>query len=55
MDRLYYQRGQAECSIKDDDYLDKAKEVFDKPGEYARILNIKSKPAKPSKKTKKTK
>ena len=55
MDRLYYQRGQAECSIKDDDYLDKAKEVFNKPGEYARILNIKSKPAKPSKKAKKSK
>jgi len=55
MDRLYYQRGQAECSIKDDDYLDKAKEVFDKPGEYARILNIKSKPAKHSKKAKKSK
>jgi len=52
MDRLYYQRGQVEHSIKDDEYLDKAKEMFDKPGEYARILNIKSKPAKPKKKKK---
>ena len=55
MDRLYYQRGQAECSIKDDDYLDKAKEVFGKPGEYARILNLKAKPAKQSNKKKKSK
>ena len=39
MDRLYYQRGQVENAIKDDDYLDKAKEMFDKPGEYNRILN----------------
>ena len=46
MDRLYYQRGQVQNSIKDDEFLDKAKEMFDKPGEYARILNIKSKPTK---------
>ena len=46
MDRLYYQRGQVENSIKDDEYLDKAKEMFDKPGEYARLLNLKAKPAK---------
>ena len=46
MDRLYYQRGQVEHSIKDDDTLDKAKEMFDKPGEYARILNISTKKAK---------
>ena len=42
MDRLYYQRGQVECSIKDDEYLDKAKEMFDKPGEFRRILNLPS-------------
>ena len=47
MDRLYYQRGRVEFSIKDDDTLDKAKEMFDKPGEYARILKL------PAKKTKK--
>ena len=46
MDRLYYQRGQVENSIKDDEYLDAAKQMFDKPGEYARILNLKAKPAK---------
>ena len=49
MDRLYYQRGQVENSIKDDDCLDKAKEMFDKPGEYARILNLKAKAAKKKK------
>ncbi|MBQ1486331.1 MAG: peptidase S41, partial [Muribaculaceae bacterium] len=43
MDRVYYQRGQVENSIKDDEYLDQAKEMFDKPGEYARILNLKGK------------
>ena len=42
MDRLYYQRGQVECSIKDDEYLDKAKEMFDKAGEFRRILNLPS-------------
>ena len=46
LDRLYYQRGQVENSIKDDEFLDAAKEMFDKPGEYARILNIKSKKGK---------
>ncbi len=50
MDRLYYQRGQVENSIKDDEYLDAARDMFNKPGEYARILNIKSKPAKKKKK-----
>jgi carboxyl-terminal processing protease len=49
MDRLYYQRGQVQNSIKDDEFIDKAKEMFDKPGEYARILNIKSKPTKKKK------
>ena len=52
MDRLYYQRGQVEHSIKQDDCLDKAKEMFDKPGEYARILNINPKKAKNTNKKK---
>ena len=52
MDRLYYQRGQVENSIKDDEYLDKAKEMFDKPGEYARILNLPAKKTSPKKKKK---
>ena len=52
MDRLYYQRGQVECSIKDDDTLDKAKEMFDKPGEYRRLLNLPSKKAKSGKRSK---
>ena len=51
MDRLYYQRGQVQNSIKDDEYLDAAKEMFDKPGEYARILNITPKKSKAAKKT----
>ncbi len=55
MDRIYFQRGQVENSIKDDEYLDKAKEMFDKPGEYARLLNIKSKPANKAKAAKKKK
>ena len=42
MDRLYYQHGQVQHSIKEDDYLDKAKEMFDKSGEYNRILNLKT-------------
>ena len=52
MDRLYYQRGQTENSIKHDDALDKALDMFNTPGEYNRILNI---PAKGSKKTTKKK
>ena len=52
MDRCYYQRGQVENALKDDDTLDKAKEMFDKPGEYARILNL---PTKKGKKTTKKK
>ena len=55
MDRLYYQRGQVENSIKDDEYLDAARDMFNKPGEYARILNIKSKPAKKATSSKKKK
>ena len=43
MDRLYYQRGQVENSIKDDECLDKAQEMFNKPGEYNRLLNITAK------------
>ena len=52
MDRVYYQRGQVQNSIKDDEYLDAAKAMFDKPGEYARLLKIpgKSTAAKKSKK-----
>ena len=46
MDRVYYQHGQVENAIKDDDYLDKAKEMFDKPGEYNRILNLTAKKSK---------
>jgi carboxyl-terminal processing protease len=53
MDRLYYQRGQVENSIKDDEFLDKAKEMFDKPGEYARLLNITPKKSKKTTKKKK--
>ena len=45
MDRLYYQRGQVECSIRNDETLDKAKAMFDNPGEYQRLLNL---PAKKS-------
>ena len=40
MDRLYYQRGQVQNAIKNDECLDKAQEMFNKPGEYNRILNI---------------
>ena len=46
MDRLYYQHGQVQHSIKDDEYLDAAKKMFDNPGEYARILNIPAKKEK---------
>ena len=52
MDRLYYQRGQVQNSIKDDEHLDAAKEMFDKPGEYQRILNIPAKKGKSNKKKK---
>ena len=52
MDRLYYQRGQVEWSIKDDRSLDKAKEMFDKPGEFRRILNLGAKKSKSGKKSK---
>ena len=50
MDRLYYQRGQVQHSIKDDEFLDKAQEMFNTPGEYARILHLKSKPSQKKKK-----
>ena len=43
MDRLYFQRGQVQHSIKDDEYLDKAQKMFNTAGEYARILNLSSK------------
>ena len=51
MDRLYYQRGQVQCSIRDDEFLDKAKEMFDKPGEYRRILNLSDKKRKSGKRS----
>ena len=46
MDRLYYQRGQVQNAIKIDESLDKAQEMFNKPGEYNRILNITGKKSK---------
>lgn len=46
MDRVYYQRGQVQNSIKDDECLDAARDMFAKPGEYTRILNLTAKPAK---------
>jgi len=46
MDRLYYQRGQVQNAIKNDECLDKAQEMFNKPGEYNRILNITGKKTK---------
>ena len=46
MDRLYYQRGQVQNAIKNDECLDKAQEMFNKPGEYNRILNITGKKSK---------
>jgi hypothetical protein len=52
MDRLYYQRGQVQNAIKDDDYLDAAKKMFDTAGEYQRILNISTKKGKFNKKKK---
>ncbi len=52
MDRLYYQRGQVQNAIKDDEYLDKAKEMFDKAGEFRRILNLGTKKNKSNKKSK---
>ena len=53
MDRLYYQRGQVQNSIKDDEYLDAAKKMFDTPNEFARLLNLKAKPTKKTTKGKK--
>ena len=39
--RYYYQRGPIEYGLKSDDALDKAAAMLAKPGEYARILNVK--------------
>lgn len=39
--RYYYQRGPIEYGLKADEALDKAAAMFAKPGEYARILNVK--------------
>ena len=52
MDRLYYQRGQVQNAIKNDECLDKAQEMFNKPGEYNRILNITGKKTSSKKKKK---
>ena len=55
MERLYYQRGQVQNAIKDDEYIDAAKKMFDNPSEYARILHLKTKPAKKTSSSKKKK
>ncbi len=39
--RYYYQRGPIEYGLKSDEALDKAAAMLAKPGEYARILNVK--------------
>ena len=39
--RYYYQRGPIEYGLKTDEALDKAAAMLAKPGEYARILNVK--------------
>ena len=52
VDRYYYTRGQVENSIKSDEYIDAAHEMFDKPGEYSRILNLKAKKNKISARSK---
>lgn len=39
--RYYYQRGPIEYGLKADEALDKAAAMLAKPGEYARILNVK--------------
>ena len=39
--RYYYQLGPIEYGLKSDDALDKAAAMLAKPGEYARILNVK--------------
>lgn len=40
MNRYYYQAGEVEYDTRNDDTLDRAHEVFTKPGEYRRILNL---------------
>ena len=51
MKRYYYDRGVIENSLNADDTLDKAHEMFAKPGEYERILNLKGKAPKTQKKS----
>ncbi len=51
MKRYYYERGVIENSLNADETLDKAKEVFTKPGEFERILNLKGKAPKTQKKS----
>ena len=50
MKRYYYERGVIENSLNADETLDKAHEMFAKPGEYERILNLKGKAAATAKK-----
>ena len=38
--RYYYDAGEAENSLNDDECMDKAKAMFDKAGEYEKILNL---------------
>ncbi len=40
MKRYYYQRGQIENTLNNDEALDKAEAMFTKPGEYKRMLNL---------------
>ncbi len=39
--RYYYQAGEAELDTRNDETLDRAHEMFAKPGEYRRILHLK--------------
>ncbi len=40
MKRYYYQRGQIENTLNNDEAIDKAEAMFMKPGEYKRMLNL---------------
>ncbi len=40
MKRYYYQRGQIENTLNNDEAIDKAEAMFTKPGEYKRMLNL---------------
>ena len=43
LDRYYYQRGQIEYSLKDDECVDAVVQVMAKPDEWKRLLNLKGK------------